>query len=166
MVRAYEKKKRARYAVAKNLDRGTISQYCCQSHGCMADNYSEAHHPDYDLPLAVIWFCRLHHAKEHAYIRRLPRLQRIDYQQKMVELAQCLRGPSLWSIEEALRGFAEPTEQEEEDWGSIEDFQDTIIEYDREEVERSQATSEDCPPTFTHPMDAPQAAGLPDKANV
>lgn len=150
MVYRYERKKRARYAVAKNVQRGTILAYCCQHPGCGSKN-AEAHHPDYRLPLAVIWYCRLHHAREHARVRRMGKLQAFDHNAMLIGIASKFIGaPASWLIQEALQGFPMPTEQEEEDWGSLEDFQDTIVEYDEEEVRRSQATSEDCLPEFVH----------------
>lgn len=44
------------------LKRGLVAKEPCAE--CGAEE-SEAHHPDYDAPKAVIWLCRRHHKALH-----------------------------------------------------------------------------------------------------
>lgn len=156
MVNEYVKQRRARYAVAKNLQRGILTQFQC--HEC-GSNETEGHHPDYSFPLAVVWLCRTHHKHEHMRIDKLGSFQRFLHQGDMLEIARRYNpAVSEWTIGQALKGIEPPTEEQE--WGSVEDFQDTIVEYDEEELQRSQATSEDCLPEFRH------TETLPNSANV
>lgn len=56
------RKPRARAAVAKAVKNGDLIRKPC--HNC--DNpKSEAHHPDYNDPLRVVWLCHPCHMKEH-----------------------------------------------------------------------------------------------------
>ena len=48
------------------LKRGLVAQQPCEH--CGAEN-SEAHHPDYDKPMAVQWLCRKCHKAEHARLK-------------------------------------------------------------------------------------------------
>jgi hypothetical protein len=48
------------------LKRGLVIQMPCEQCG----NDAEAHHDDYDKPMAVRWLCRLHHCHEHGRLRR------------------------------------------------------------------------------------------------
>ncbi|MER9763116.1 hypothetical protein [Mesorhizobium sp. M0138] len=52
----------AQAALRSALKRGLIIQEACKDCG---SSDAEAHHPDYDRPLAVDWLCRLHHRREH-----------------------------------------------------------------------------------------------------
>lgn len=49
----------AHYQVRRALLSGSITRLTCEQPGCT--RIGEAHHEDYDKPLAVIWLCRLHH---------------------------------------------------------------------------------------------------------
>lgn len=144
MLWEYLQQKRAHYAVAKNLERGILVRLVC----CFCrSNDSEAHHPDYRFPLGVLWTCRSCHRKEHVAISKMTVFQRSVHAHYRMEDAFRLGGESAhWSFEEALAGCGEP----EEDWGSPEDFLETIVEYDQGEVARAAADSEDCLPVFVH----------------
>ena len=48
--------------VAKALREGTLEKEPCFVCG---DNKSVAHHPDYNLPLDVVWLCHRDHMKLH-----------------------------------------------------------------------------------------------------
>ena len=56
----------AQAALRSALKRGLLSQQPCCVCGSSA---SEAHHPNYDMPMAVDWYCRLHHKAEHARMK-------------------------------------------------------------------------------------------------
>lgn len=60
------KKAKARDLVNKALKNGSLSKKPCRV--CLSSK-SEAHHPDYDKPLEVIWLCRKHHRDEHKKIK-------------------------------------------------------------------------------------------------
>ena len=53
---------RLRYAVKT----GKIKKKPCEICG---EKKSEAHHPDYNKPLSVVWLCDFHHKEEHKKIR-------------------------------------------------------------------------------------------------
>ena len=55
-------KRWAHVATASAVRRGLIQQQPCEVCGSPT---SEAHHDDYERPMAVRWFCRLHHKAEH-----------------------------------------------------------------------------------------------------
>jgi hypothetical protein len=58
----------ARTAVGNAVRDGRLLKKPCQTCG---NAKSEAHHPDYSMPLDVIWLCRMHHLEQHgkeAYI--------------------------------------------------------------------------------------------------
>lgn len=58
----YIKAAEARSAVRTGKANGTlVQQSCC----CCGEKETEAHHPDYDSPLEVVWLCREDHRKEH-----------------------------------------------------------------------------------------------------
>lgn len=59
-------KSRAHLKVARAVCKGTLSKKCCE---VCYEQKVEAHHPNYDEPLNVIWLCRKHHAELHAQIR-------------------------------------------------------------------------------------------------
>lgn len=48
------------------LKRGLVLQSKCEVCG---DADTEAHHDDYDKPMVVRWFCRLHHKAEHRRLK-------------------------------------------------------------------------------------------------
>ncbi len=55
-------KQRASNKVAYYLKKGDIKKELCAI--CGSSN-SQAHHPDYNYPLDVIWLCPKHHREEH-----------------------------------------------------------------------------------------------------
>ena len=56
----------AHLTVTNALRLGVIVRQPCAICG---DPKAEAHHPDYDLPLTVIWLCRPHHRAHHATVK-------------------------------------------------------------------------------------------------
>ena len=54
-------KARARYKLNNELKKGTIHKEHCYC----GEAKTEAHHPDYDQPLFVIWLCHKHHKHIH-----------------------------------------------------------------------------------------------------
>ena len=57
----------AHQMVRNPLRLGVIERQPCAICG---DEKAEAHHPDYDRPLAVTWLCRVHHLAAHAATKR------------------------------------------------------------------------------------------------
>lgn len=62
----FPNKHKAHQAVASALKSGAISAEPCFVCGGKA----EAHHPDYDAPLSVVWLCPPHHKQAHALVRK------------------------------------------------------------------------------------------------
>ncbi len=60
------KKFKARNAVKKAVLRGSIRPLPC----FVCGEAAEAHHPDYDRPLDVVWLCRAHHRQAHMLVVR------------------------------------------------------------------------------------------------
>ena len=60
------KKVWAQAALRSALKRGLVEQKPCCVCGSLD---SEAHHPDYDRPMVVEWYCRLHHKAEHQRLK-------------------------------------------------------------------------------------------------
>ena len=58
----HKKKTVAHGMVAYALKMGTLKKLPCQVCG---DENSQAHHPDYDDPLGVVWLCDPHHKQAH-----------------------------------------------------------------------------------------------------
>ncbi len=58
----YPQKTRARRIFQYNMSKGNIKKMPCSVCG---DLNSEAHHPDYDFPLSVVWLCSKHHKELH-----------------------------------------------------------------------------------------------------
>ena len=65
----HKKKAQAHGIVAYALKRGTLIRQMC--HICGSEE-SQAHHPDYDRPLDVVWLCQSHHKQAHALVERAP----------------------------------------------------------------------------------------------
>lgn len=58
-------RRRAQNAVANAIRDGRLTKWpACAVPEC--DSKPEAHHPDYDRPLDVVWLCRPHHMQAHA----------------------------------------------------------------------------------------------------
>lgn len=64
---AHPKRRAAQVAVGNALRDGRLAKLPCMV--CGAD--AEAHHPDYDQPLDVVWLCPPHHKQAHALARKL-----------------------------------------------------------------------------------------------
>lgn len=58
------KKTKARNAVSNALRDGRLVRLPC----LVCGENSEAHHPDYDRPLDVVWLCNKHHREAHALV--------------------------------------------------------------------------------------------------
>ena len=55
-------KARAHLKVARAVRKGILNKQCCEI--CSHEKV-EAHHPNYNEPLNVVWLCRQHHAEIH-----------------------------------------------------------------------------------------------------
>lgn len=64
---ANQDKLRAHALVRQALRAGTLKRGKCEVCGSLR---VDAHHDDYSTPLEVRWFCRTHHQKHHAEMRR------------------------------------------------------------------------------------------------
>lgn len=60
-------KRKARRAVEMALRRGALERKPCEAEDCFIEK-TEAHHPDYNLPLTVVWLCKSHHSDLHTSI--------------------------------------------------------------------------------------------------
>lgn len=58
-----EKKTKAHVLVRKAIRRGVLIKQPCVVCG---EIKVQAHHPDYNKPLAIVWLCFLHHRKLHS----------------------------------------------------------------------------------------------------
>lgn len=54
----------ARNAVSNAIRDGRLVRQPC----LMCGSQAEAHHPDYDRPLDVVWLCQSHHKQAHALV--------------------------------------------------------------------------------------------------
>lgn len=62
---ARNKEKRKAHSLLWNaILSGTITKQPCKV--CGSAKRTEAHHPDYDQPLDVVWLCSAHHKQVHA----------------------------------------------------------------------------------------------------
>lgn len=68
---AYNKRKRAAHVALGNAVRdGRVTPWpVCAVPEC--NHKPEAHHPDYDAPLAVVWLCPSHHKRVHSQQRKI-----------------------------------------------------------------------------------------------
>ena len=57
-------RKKVRYALQTGK---LVRPVVCEYADC-PDTPTEAHHPDYDYPLDVLWFCRRHHVECHGKV--------------------------------------------------------------------------------------------------
>lgn len=60
----HPERKKARAILRNAVLRGDVVKHPCFECGAKA----EAHHPNYDAPLDVIWLCPTHHKQAHALI--------------------------------------------------------------------------------------------------
>jgi hypothetical protein len=63
-IESQPKRRAAHVAVSNALRDGKLQRLPCLVCGAKA----EAHHPDYDRPLDVMWLCSEHHAQAHALV--------------------------------------------------------------------------------------------------
>ena len=63
----HPKRRSAQMVLGYAVKRGEVSPLPCFVCGAKA----EAHHPDYDAPLAVSWLCPPHHKQAHALMKEL-----------------------------------------------------------------------------------------------
>lgn len=63
-VESQPKRRAAQIAVGNALRDGKLQRFPCMVCGEKA----EAHHPDYDRPLDVVWLCTKHHSQAHALV--------------------------------------------------------------------------------------------------
>ena len=62
----YHRKRRVRSLTARAIKKGLLERLPCEE--CAAPK-SEAHHPDYNQPLLIIWLCKEHHDALHVSLR-------------------------------------------------------------------------------------------------
>ena len=61
-VLKYPEKAKAKHVIGHLVKTGKICKLPCEICG---DKISQAHHPDYDKPIEVVWLCQIHHTKIH-----------------------------------------------------------------------------------------------------
>lgn len=65
----HPKERRAQNILSRAVRSGKVIPWeVCAVSDC--DRKPEAHHPDYDAPLSVVWLCRAHHMQAHALMRK------------------------------------------------------------------------------------------------
>lgn len=63
----HPKRRAAQVALNNALRDGRVKKFPCMVCGFDA----EAHHPDYDSPLDVVWLCSTHHKQAHAMVKKV-----------------------------------------------------------------------------------------------
>lgn len=62
---AHPQRRSAQIALGNAVKRGTVTPWpVCALPDC--SDKPQAHHPDYDRPLDVVWLCQTHHKEAHA----------------------------------------------------------------------------------------------------
>lgn len=61
----HAKKVKAHGVLNYAIKMGRVSRTPCH---CCGDERTQAHHPDYDRPLDVVWLCDEHHKQAHALV--------------------------------------------------------------------------------------------------
>lgn len=65
-TKKYPERQKARQLLARAIWCGTISKpILCTRNSCKEQKI-EGHHPDYSLPLKVVWLCKKHHSDLHS----------------------------------------------------------------------------------------------------
>ena len=59
-------KRKAQIIVFVAIRNGSLKRKRCETCNSI---FSEAHHPNYEKPLDVIWLCKKHHTEEHSLSR-------------------------------------------------------------------------------------------------
>lgn len=76
-----EKRRKARMTLGNAIRDGKVLAWpVCALPNCT--HKAEAHHPDYDRPLDVVWLCRTHHRQAHALVG--PQWPRDSAQQQLL----------------------------------------------------------------------------------
>lgn len=63
--KTFPERRAAHVAVGYAIKRGDITPWPCMICGKEA----EAHHPDYSMPLDVVWLCHAHHRQTHEMVK-------------------------------------------------------------------------------------------------
>lgn len=66
-IQANPKRRSAQNAVNNAIRDGRLQKLPC----FVCGDKAEAHHPDYDRPLDVVWLCPAHHKQAHAMVRKV-----------------------------------------------------------------------------------------------
>jgi hypothetical protein len=71
----FPRRRKARIAVGNAIRDGRLIRQPC----LICGDKAEAHHPDYDAPLDVVWLCTLHHKQAHALVREQQRYEGVSH---------------------------------------------------------------------------------------
>lgn len=63
-LETHPKRRAAQVALGNAVRSGKVQKLPC----LVCGDKAEAHHPDYDRPLDVVWLCRPHHMQAHALV--------------------------------------------------------------------------------------------------
>jgi len=63
----FKERRAARSALFQAVKTGAVERFPCFVCG---EDHSEAHHPDYSMPLDVVWLCKPHHKEIHEMARQ------------------------------------------------------------------------------------------------
>lgn len=74
----FPNRKNAHSVLSRALKAGTVVPLPC----FVCGEKAEAHHPDYDAPLAVSWLCSKHHRQAHAIVKHLGSQERTSLRLK------------------------------------------------------------------------------------
>jgi hypothetical protein len=74
-VELFPGRAKAQWAVSNAIRDGRLIRQPC----LICGDKAEAHHPDYDAPLDVVWLCTLHHKQAHALVREQERSQGVRH---------------------------------------------------------------------------------------
>jgi hypothetical protein len=69
----YAKRRKAQQMVNNAINRGLMERQPC----IICGDCGQAHHPDYDAPMDVVWLCHDHHKETHALARQINREVRL-----------------------------------------------------------------------------------------
>jgi hypothetical protein len=63
---AFPRRRAAQVAVGAAIKSGVLKRQLC----LVCGEKAEAHHPDYERPLDVVWLCSPHHKQTHALLKK------------------------------------------------------------------------------------------------